>query len=99
MPNEETLRARGVVNVRELIRFELEGLSVSLPAHKRILGYDISLTALPRTTTGKLRRKEIERLARQRGSHQRRAVRSRRTNARGSRRAITRRSRHPLPRG
>jgi len=64
VPDEQVLRERGIVNVRELIRFELEGLSVSLPAHKRILSYDISLEPLARTTTGKLRRPEIERRAR-----------------------------------
>jgi long-chain acyl-CoA synthetase len=64
VPNEQVLRERRVVNLRELIRFEIEGLSVALPAHKRILSYDISLEPLARTTTGKLRRSEIERLAR-----------------------------------
>jgi long-chain acyl-CoA synthetase len=65
VPDEAKLRERGTVNFRELIRFELESLSVQLPAHKRILSYDITLDALPRTTTGKLKRPEIERLARQ----------------------------------
>jgi long-chain acyl-CoA synthetase len=61
VPDDQALAERGVVNVRDLIRFELEGLSVSLPPHKRILTFDISLEPLPRTTTGKLRRHEIER--------------------------------------
>jgi long-chain acyl-CoA synthetase len=61
VPDDQALADRGVVNVRELIRFELEGLSVNLPPHKRILTYDIRLEPLPRTTTGKLRRHEIER--------------------------------------
>lgn len=68
VPNDAALRERGIVNVRDLIRFELEGLSVQLPAHKRILSYDIRLEPLPRTTTGKLRRGEIERLVRERSS-------------------------------
>ena len=46
---------------RELIRFEVETLSLQLPSHKRILTYDISLEPLPRTTTGKIRRHEIQR--------------------------------------
>src|SRR5207247_6130028 len=41
VPDEPALRARGAVNVRELLRFELEGVSVQLPPHKRILTYDI----------------------------------------------------------
>jgi long-chain acyl-CoA synthetase len=68
VPDEAVLRERGVVNFRELIRFELEGQSVHLPAHKRILTYDIRMEPLPRTTTGKLRRHEIERLV-QLGEH------------------------------
>ena len=60
-PTKQALRERGIVNLRELVRFEVEGLSVQLPAHKRILTYDISLEPLPRTTTGKIRRHEIER--------------------------------------
>jgi long-chain acyl-CoA synthetase len=64
VPDEPFMRERGVVNFREIVRFELETLSVELPAHKRILSYDISLDPLARTTTGKLRRGDIERLAR-----------------------------------
>ena len=54
VPDEQALREKGIVNVRELMRFEIEGLSVKLPAHKRILSYDIWLEPLPRTTTGKI---------------------------------------------
>ena len=61
VPDEAVLREKGVVNLRELIRFEIETLSVQLPSHKRILTYDVSLEPLPRTTTGKIRRHEIQR--------------------------------------
>jgi len=61
VPDADVLRERRIVNVSELIRFELEGLSVSLPGHKRILGFDVSMDPLPRTTTGKLKRFEIQR--------------------------------------
>jgi long-chain acyl-CoA synthetase len=60
VPDEEVLRSRGVVNVQQLIRFELEGRSVHLPPHKRILTYDIWMEPLPRTTTGKIKRHQIE---------------------------------------
>jgi long-chain acyl-CoA synthetase len=66
VPDEDVMRARGVVNLKELLRFEIESLSVQLPAHKRILSYDITLEPLPRTTTGKIRRHEIERRLRAR---------------------------------
>jgi long-chain acyl-CoA synthetase len=61
VPDERVLKERGIVNVRELVRFELESLSVRLPAHKRILSYDVSFEPLPRTTTGKIRRHQVER--------------------------------------
>ncbi|HUR21309.1 MAG TPA: AMP-binding protein [Vicinamibacterales bacterium] len=60
VPDEDVLRSRGVVNVQQLIRFELEGRSVHLPPHKRILTYDIWMEPLPRTSTGKIRRHQIE---------------------------------------
>lgn len=64
-PDAEVLRSKGIVNIRELMRFEIEGLSVQLPPHKRILGYDITLDPLPRTTTRKLKRFEIEKRLRE----------------------------------
>ena len=60
VPDDAVMRERGVVNLKELMRFEIESLAVQLPAHKRILSYDISLEPLPRTTTGKIRRFEIQ---------------------------------------
>ena len=60
VPDAEVLRERRIVNTSELIRFELEGLSVSLPSHKRVLGFDVTMQPLPRTTTGKLKRHEIQ---------------------------------------
>ena len=68
VPDQDALRARGVVNIGDLIRFEVETASASLPAHKRILSYDISLEPLPRTTTGKLRRHEILRAVHERAA-------------------------------
>jgi long-chain acyl-CoA synthetase len=69
VPDAQVLAAKGIVNLRELVRFELETRSVTLPAHKRILTYDISLEPLPRTTTGKIRRYEVERAARERAAN------------------------------
>lgn len=60
VPDDQVLKERGVVNVQQLVRFELESRSVHLPAHKRILTYDIWMEPLPRTTTGKVRRHLIE---------------------------------------
>ncbi|MBM3751356.1 MAG: AMP-binding protein [Acidimicrobiia bacterium] len=63
--DENVLRERGVVNVQQLVRFEVESRSVHLPAHKRILTYDIWVEPLPRTTTGKVKRHAIEKRLRE----------------------------------
>ena len=65
VPNFEVLKQKKVVNVREVIRFDIEGLSAKQPSTKRILSYDIWQEDLPRTTTRKLKRFEIERLTRE----------------------------------
>lgn len=67
-PDTDAMRAKGLVNIRELLRFEIEGLSVALPSHKRILGYDITLEPLPRTTTRKLKRNVVERMLREKAA-------------------------------
>ncbi len=59
-PNFEILRQRKIVNTKEVIRFDVESLSAKLPSTKRIAGYEIWQEDLPRTTTRKLKRFEIE---------------------------------------
>ena len=66
VPNMDLLRERKVVNAGDLLRFEIEGRAVGLPPHKRVLGYDIWFDPLPRTTTQKIKRHEVERLVRER---------------------------------
>jgi long-chain acyl-CoA synthetase len=61
VPDADVLKARRIVNAGDLVRFEMEGLSIGLPPHKRVLGYEVWMEPLPRTTTGKLKRFEIER--------------------------------------
>jgi long-chain acyl-CoA synthetase len=65
VPNLDVLRQKKVVNMREVIRYDVENISSHLPATKRILSYDIWQEDLPRTTTRKLRRFEIESRVRQ----------------------------------
>ncbi len=60
VPDMDVMRERKVLNMREILRFEMESLSIGLPSHKRVLSYDIWQDDLPRTTTRKLRRFEIE---------------------------------------
>ncbi len=69
VPNFEALRERKVLIAREILRFEMEGLSVQMPSHKRILSYEIWTEELPRTTTRKLKRFEIERRVQQQAQH------------------------------
>ncbi len=64
VPNFEVLRQRKVVNAKEVIRFDVEGLSAKLASTKRITGYEIWQEDLPRTTTRKLKRFEIEKRVR-----------------------------------
>ena len=66
VPDMDLLRAKKIVNAGDLIRFEMEGLAAGLPAHKRVLGYDIWFEPLPRTTTQKIKRHEVERRVRER---------------------------------
>ena len=61
VPDEQKLRERKIANVGDLIRFEMEGASVALPHHKRVLGYEIWFEPLPRTSTGKVKRFEVRR--------------------------------------
>jgi long-chain acyl-CoA synthetase len=60
VPDFEILKQRRIVNTKEVIRFDVEGLSQKLPSTKRILSYEIWPHELPRTTTRKLKRFEIE---------------------------------------
>ncbi len=66
VPNFEVLRERKIVNAREIIRFDIETLSQSLPATKRLLSFDIWQQDLPRTTTRKIKRFEVEKIVRER---------------------------------
>lgn len=66
VPDMDVLREKKIVNAGDIIRFEMEGLAAGLPAHKRVLGYDIWFEPLPRTTTQKIKRHEVERRLRDR---------------------------------
>lgn len=66
VPDMELMRRRKVVNVGDLLRFELEGLSHLLPDDQRTRGYEIWFEPLPRTTTQHIDRQEVERRVRER---------------------------------
>jgi long-chain acyl-CoA synthetase len=64
VPNFDVLRQRKVVNAKEVIRFDIEGLSQQIASTKRISSYEIWQDDLPRTTTRKIKRFEVEKRVR-----------------------------------
>ncbi len=65
VPNFELLRERKIVNSKEVIRLEIEALSHKIASTKRLGSYDIWQEDLPRTTTRKLKRFQIEKKVRE----------------------------------
>jgi long-chain acyl-CoA synthetase len=62
--NFDVLKERRVVNSKEVIRYDVESLSSTLASTKRLGSYEIWQEDLPRTTTRKLKRFEIEKRVR-----------------------------------
>jgi long-chain acyl-CoA synthetase len=60
VPNFDVLRQKKIVNAKEVIRFDVEGLSQQIPSTKRVGSYEIWQEDLPRTTTRKIKRFEVE---------------------------------------
>src|SRR5579872_849081 len=64
VPNFDELRRRKIVNAKEVIRYDIEGLSTKMASTKRISSYEIWQDDLPRTTTRKIKRFEVEKRVR-----------------------------------
>jgi long-chain acyl-CoA synthetase len=64
VPNFDVLRQKKIVNAKEVIRFNIESLSQQIASTKRIGGYEIWQEDLPRTTTRKIKRFEVEKRVR-----------------------------------
>jgi long-chain acyl-CoA synthetase len=60
VPNFDALRQKKIVNAKEVIRYDIEGLSQQIASTKRIGSYEIWQEDLPRTSTRKIKRFEIE---------------------------------------
>jgi long-chain acyl-CoA synthetase len=60
VPNFDVLRQKKIVNAKEVIRFDIESLSPQIASTKRIGSYEIWQEDLPRTTTRKIKRYEVE---------------------------------------
>jgi long-chain acyl-CoA synthetase len=65
VPDFERLRERKIVNSKEAIRIDIEALSHKIASTKRLGSYDIWQEDLPRTTTRKLKRFQIEKKVRE----------------------------------
>ncbi|MFZ3263303.1 MAG: AMP-binding protein, partial [Terriglobales bacterium] len=65
VPNFDLLRERRIVNAKEVIRLDVEALSHKIASTKRLGSYDIWQEDLPRTTTRKLKRFQIEKRVRE----------------------------------
>ncbi len=64
VPDFDLLKERKIVNAKEVIRFDIESISAKIPSTKRLGSYEIWQDALPRTTTRKLKRFEMEKRVR-----------------------------------
>ena len=63
VPNFDALRQKKIVNAKEVIRFDIESLSQQIASTKRIGSYEIWQEDLPRTSTRKIKRFEVEKRA------------------------------------
>jgi len=68
VPDFDAARARGQVNLREEISWEIESLGLGLPGPQRLTSLEIRKDHLPRTTTRKLKRFELKRDILERGN-------------------------------
>ena len=59
VPDFDRLRDRGVANVRDRIRYDIENTSRSLATCQRVHSFEIRDTPLPRTSTRKLKRFDV----------------------------------------
>lgn len=60
VPDFDYLKSKQVVNAYDAIRYEIENLSQRLPAYKRIRSLQLRTDPLPRTTTRKIKRFELQ---------------------------------------
>ena len=66
VPNMALIRKKQIVNVGDILRFEMEGLQIGLAAHQHVSSYDVWFEPLPRSASGEIERHEVERIVRER---------------------------------
>jgi len=59
VPDLEFFKKYGEVNLRNVIKERFDNASKTLPAHKRLMGFSITLDPFPRTLLGKIKRFEV----------------------------------------
>ncbi|HSR51153.1 MAG TPA: AMP-binding protein [Acidobacteriota bacterium] len=60
VPDFEESKRQQIVNVADMVRYLLENASQKLPAYKRVRSFTIRRDPLPRTTTRKIKRFQVE---------------------------------------
>ncbi len=60
VPDFDYLKSQQIVNAQEMIRYMLETISQKFPPYKRVRGFEIRREPLPRTTTRKVKRFEVQ---------------------------------------
>ena len=60
VPDMTVIRERRIINLRDYLRNEIDTLCAQLPPHKRVVGFDVMLQDLPRTTTRKVKRFAVQ---------------------------------------
>jgi long-chain acyl-CoA synthetase len=60
VPDFDVLRQKKIVNAKEVMRYDIESLSQQIASTKRIASYEIWQDDLPRTTTRKIKRFQVE---------------------------------------
>jgi len=70
VPDLDTARRRGYVNVREMIMWELEGMGAKLPGPQRLTSMEMRAEPLPRTPSRKIKRFVLQQELAERGPAQ-----------------------------
>ena len=60
VPDFEYMKSQQTVNAHDMIRYMLETLSQRLPSYRRVHSFEIRQEPLPRTTTRKIKRFQVE---------------------------------------
>jgi len=59
VPNFDEFQKKGMLNVYERIKWDVENISKELPSYKRIMGFVLTKEELPKTRLGKIKRFQL----------------------------------------